>query len=412
LLSAHFAQVCFDAEKEEETSDMSWKMDPLRKIYRLLRKIYKKISDAKTTTGHDYHDDSTIYEETLEPYSKEYVDYMLCKYFKNDREGHLVGNDAIIWLTKSWRQRIHLGMALRLTFDQGTEVAPITPNVTNVVSDHTGSNNITQYSQDKFWMVVDSQGDGARFSRILILKLIVHKICVGSNVGRTTTKSNSNKNLTNSTLKNHIRYVSEKMGQNLFHLWDSEPRMLTWMRDKLFKNGTENNNTDLKYLIEKYDGSGHNSSIDKVEWDIALGPISKTSLIQYFQNPEQEMVPYPLFDGYTAGQKMPLDAALDTQDLASALKVATETGVITQRLLQNLLAFRRIWQRNRYNYGVLSIRNLRSGNVLGVRVPDLYLNTNKLAASQFGFGVNGTITEMKSNRNWKDENLDVTETLG
>jgi hypothetical protein len=47
-----------------------------------------------------------------------------------------------------------------------------------------------------------------------------------------------------------------------------------------------------------------------------MGPISKTSLIQYSHNQEQELVPYALFDGYATGQKMLLDTALDTKDLA------------------------------------------------------------------------------------------------
>jgi hypothetical protein len=411
FISAHFAKVCFDAGKEEESSDTSWKMDPARKLYRLLRKIYKKIFDAKTTTVHDYHDDATMFETTLVPYSKEYVDYMLCKYFKNQREGYEEGNDAIIWSTKSWRQRFNLGMALRLTFDQGTEVAPITETPSYAVGDHFLSNNITQYTQDKFWTIVDSMSGGARFSRILILKLIVHKICEGTQVERTRTKSNSNKNLTNSTLKNHIRYVSDAIGQDLFLLWDSEPRMLTWLRDKLFTSGAANSNTDLKYLIQKYDGNAGTSSIDNLEWDIALGQISKTRLIQYFQNQEQELVPYTLFDGYTPAQRSPLDNALNTHDLAIALKVATHTGVITQRLIQNLLGFRRIWQKNRYNFGVVAIRNLRSGGLGGVQGPNFYASTNVLAASQFGFTCKRAVAEMKQNSSWKDERLDVTETV-
>jgi hypothetical protein len=50
---------------------------------------------------------------------------------------------------------VDLGMALPLPFDQGTEVASITPNESNIVNDHLRSNNVTQYSQDEFWMVVD-----------------------------------------------------------------------------------------------------------------------------------------------------------------------------------------------------------------------------------------------------------------
>jgi hypothetical protein len=394
--AALFASLAFDAE-HVDNSDTSWKKDPLKKLYLLILKIYQGISIANTEDHHEYRESASLYERNLELYGKDYVNHFLCHSFKIIREGTQVNDDAIVWVTKHWRQRHVLGSALRLTFSAEYEVAPMAAVSTSVAMNVLVADNVTLYTQDKFWAVIDGNNRaGPRFVKVFLLKLIVHKLCEGNSVTTASRSRHGRNSFTNSSLKNHIKAFSSDIGQGLDHFWDSETKMLTWLRDHVFKKSSRGNATNLMYLKTYYDGENRHTSVNRAEWEIALNNINKDILVQKYENPDMGALDYQFFEDPNSQRARELDGVLDSNNLADAVAMARISGVITPKLIRHLLVFRTSWQKNRHNYGAKCIENYNSRN--GEVVPETLSGANIRLSTSCGFRVD--FADMKSNHHW------------
>jgi hypothetical protein len=396
--TGQFATYAFDGEYMEDTSNYcsSWKKDPSRKFYLLLMKIYKKLKSVHPGGQHEYLPGASLYEKNLVVYSKEYVDYFLCKHFQMIRKGNDNRDNAMIWVTKHWRQRQGLGAAMRMSFSDELNVAPVVevgvvPVINPIVAD-----NVTQYTQDKFWSRINSAtGNGPRFSYILILKMMVHKICLGNSA--VTRQNTRRRGLTNSSMKNYMKDISSSTGHGLIHFWDTEHKMTTYLKDRLFGNDRGTTNTDMTYVRNSYQTD--RDSIQKVEWRLAMKPINHHILIETFENPPEGAIAYELFDDGNSATGRVIGDMLDRNALKEAVERASLTGVITNRLIERLLSFRTSWQRNRRSYGAKCVEFIRNSS--GERVSQELCNANVTLSNNFGF-YDGDYDVMRENRYWRD----------
>ena len=383
-------------------TDTSWKKDPSRKFYLLVLKLYKTLSEVRFADVHDYAPGASLYERNLSLYSKDYVDYMLCKTFQTQREGTEERDTALIWVTKHWRQRQSLGEVMRMTFRDQLEVAPVLELGVAAVANVLVADHLTHYTQDKFWSLINGAVGTreARFSFILILKLMVHKICLGNSVpSRQTSRL---KGLTSSTMKNYIKEISDSSGHGLFHLWDNDAKLTTYLKDRIMGKKVYASNTDMNYLKTQYDRDGPNS-IQKLEWNLAMRPIGRAMLIEAFENPPDTAIEYEWIQTGGSPTATAIGLALDGNNLKEAVMISSRTGVVTGRLIEHILNFRTSWQRNRRNYGRRCVE-IRRNNVPDI-VSEQLRNANVSLANQVGFHHNNQLDIMKDNKNWRDETV-------
>lgn len=305
------------------------------------------------------------YDKRLGIFSKEHLNYLLCRDFqilRADVSAENMNNCPIIWNTGGWRQREFVGQAVRLSFNPRSRIPPALPEnrvalVGNYVAGFNRSDGLDMSglneTVDNFWDVVNSVSN-VRFSAILSLKVLISMIFDAGRDGREVS-------LLPSTVRNEFMKVGTSSGKTLIDFWDDAQKACTWCKIHLFGSTGHKkmqSNTSLMYLRRHYLSD---STLYKHEWNKAMRGVSRDEILRCYEKTTQpgevfETPDFPVVSGYTLLEDSRINGVIASSTLGDAVKVSCDTGIITPQLLEELFIFRARYQENRQQYG-LAVQN-------------------------------------------------------
>lgn len=353
-------------------------------LHRQFGKIREKLLDQDSV---DFGENN--YENNLGLYSDKHLDYLLLMGFQKSRSGG-VGDDAVVWMTANWRQRLHIGKAVKLLFEPTSMVAPLVHPVGNEMDLYetlpTDADSIRclSYTCDTFWEIVNLT-KGPCFSMVMLIKLTIHFILESTQRGSISWST--------AGLKEYLSDMVLDGNLRISAFWDDGTKITSYIRQHLFNpRKSYGSLSEMVYLRERFAGDKLESRIRK-EWSAALRYVTKDQVISGLECAKSgrqfPLVNYPLFGGYSVEEEQEIGLLLDTGNLVSALNRASVTGIITGRLMNALYTCRMTYQLNRLKFGKQK---------LGLAVDDDadYGQSNITLARAHGFPVGKA--EMKVNR--------------